>query len=75
MGGSVYEPITRQNQRENKLPTKFLVFSTSLFDMRYKKIHFLYILGIEAEAGISGEGTFNRPHASEASGLIITYET
>ena len=44
MGGSVYEPITRQNHRENKLPTKFLVFSASLFDMKYEKLHFsIYI--------------------------------
>ena len=43
MGGSVYEPITRQNLRENKLPTKFLVFSASLFDMRYERLYFLWI--------------------------------
>ena len=43
MGGSVYGPITRQNLRENKLPTKFLVFSASLFDMRCNKLHFPYI--------------------------------
>ena len=28
----------------------------------------------EAEAG-AGEGTFFRPHASETSGLKLTYET
>ena len=43
MGGSVYEPITHQNLRENKLLTKFLVFSASLFDMKYEKLHFPYI--------------------------------